>query len=208
MPVMRFRKGEREMEWLFLIGGILFAAFLIAAPKQKKESNCRERMLKRAYKSRDRAEAENVQAEKTTRVQEWLMQGVKVYRSKTHLMTPTEQRFYHFVQKKFGADKRVFAQVRVVDVINVNWSAIKKGSFDEQIAFRQVSQWHVDYVITDQDFKIICAVELDDKSHEEPDRQRRDWILERAFDSAEVKLYRFKLKENDERINDPAYVNF
>lgn len=196
------------MEWFWLLGIVVFIGFVLSHAGNKETADYRERMLKRADNSKERAQAEYQPPEKTTRVQEWLMQGVKVYRGRTHLMTPTERRFYHFVQKKFGADKRVFAQVRVVDVINVNWSAIRKGSFDEQTAFRQVSQWHVDYVITDMDFRIICAVELDDRSHDDPDRQRRDWIMNRAFDSAEVKLYRFKLEADDERINDPAYVNF
>lgn len=135
-----------------------------------------------------------------TKVESWLKDGKKVYRGKSHLMTETERKFFHHMQEKFGNDKRIFAQVRVVDLLNVNWSEIRKGSFDEKVAFRQISQWHVDYVVTDQDFKIICAAELDDASHERDDRQKRDWIMNRAFDSAGLKLYRFKLKENDARL--------
>ncbi|MFK7160860.1 DUF2726 domain-containing protein [Marinospirillum sp. MEB164] len=134
------------------------------------------------------------------KVGEWLKDGKKVYRGKSHLMTETERKFFHHMQEKFGNDKRIFAQVRVVDLLNVNWSEIRKGSFDEKVAFRQISQWHVDYVVTDQDFKIICAAELDDASHERDDRQKRDWIMNRAFESAGLKLYRFKLKENDARL--------
>ena len=192
------------MEMIVIFGAVIFLGFLL--------SGAGKRSGKRKYKPRKIQQTitdyrpENT--ENRSKTEEWLEQGLKVYRGRTHLMTPTERRFYHFVQRKFGADKRVFAQVRVIDVMNVNWSVIRKGSFDEQVAFRQVSQWHVDYVVTDIDFKIICAVELDDKSHSEPERVRRDWILNKAFESAGVTLHRFELKENDERINDPAYINF
>lgn len=133
-------------------------------------------------------------------VESWLNDGRKIYRGKSHLMTPTEQKFYYYLKQQFGADKRIFAQVRVVDLIQVNWSELKKGSNEAQSAFRQLSQWHVDYVITNQDFQIICAAELDDKSHQKPERQRRDRILNMAFETAEVKLYRYQLKKNDPRL--------
>lgn len=123
-------------------------------------------------------------------------------------MTPTEQKFYYYLKQQFGADKRIFAQVRVVDLIQVNWSELKKGSKDAQSAFRQLSQWHVDYVITDQNFQIVCAAELDDRSHQKPERQRRDKILNMAFETAEVKLYRYQLRKDDPRlILDPSTLH-
>ncbi|WP_167324160.1 DUF2726 domain-containing protein [Vreelandella zhanjiangensis] len=44
--------------------------------------------------------------------------------------------------------------------------------------FRQVSQWHFDYVIcSKEDFSIKFVMELGDSSLDRPDRKKRDSIL-------------------------------
>lgn len=56
--------------------------------------------------------------------------------------------------------------------------------------FRLVSQWHCDVVITDRTGRIIVAVELDDRSHQAPKRQRRDLLLEEVLKQAGIPLLR------------------
>jgi hypothetical protein len=45
------------------------------------------------------------------------------------------------------------------------------------------SQKHVDFVITDTDLNLVCAVELNDPSHEKEDRKKRDQFVIEAFKS-------------------------
>ncbi|EAM2340895.1 DUF2726 domain-containing protein [Salmonella enterica] len=56
--------------------------------------------------------------------------------------------------------------------------------------FRLVSQWHCDVVITDRNGRIIEAVELDDRSHQAPKRQRRDLLLKEVLKQAGIPLLR------------------
>ena len=56
---------------------------------------------------------------------------------------------------------------------------------------RRLSQKHVDFVLYDLwTARIIAAIELDDRSHLEPARRRRDAFVEGAFRTAGVALFR------------------
>ncbi|EZK10146.1 hypothetical protein AB39_5110 [Escherichia coli 1-176-05_S1_C2] len=84
---------------------------------------------------------------------------------------------------------RLCPQVRVADIVRVAPDR-KSGSREWWQLFRLVSQWHCDVVITDRAGRIIAAVELDDRSHQEPKRQRRDLLLEEVLKQAGIPLLR------------------
>ena len=44
--------------------------------------------------------------------------------------------------------------------------------------------------------QILCAVELDDRSHERSDRQQRDAFLDKAFKKAKLPLFHIPCKKN------------
>ncbi|EAZ5823501.1 DUF2726 domain-containing protein, partial [Salmonella enterica] len=57
--------------------------------------------------------------------------------------------------------------------------------------FRQISQWHVDYAImSKENFNIMLVIELDDSSHQQKTRQRRDKILNKALDQSGISIIR------------------
>ncbi|VAO08446.1 Protein of uncharacterised function (DUF2726) [Klebsiella pneumoniae] len=59
------------------------------------------------------------------------------------------------------------------------------------------SQWHCDVVIVDiHTFAIICAVELDDASHQKKHRIRRDILLEEVLRQAGIPLLRDRDSES------------
>ena len=114
------------------------------------------------------------------------------YRPKGSLFTDAEGRFLRVLDEAVGVDHRVFAKVRVADLLAV-------GRVDDnaawQRAFNQISAKHVDFVVCARDtLRIVAAVELDDRSHDAPDRQRRDAFLERAFAVADVRLARVPVR--------------
>lgn len=84
---------------------------------------------------------------------------------------------------------RLCPQVRVADIVRVAPDR-KSGSREWWQLFRLVSQWHCDVVITDRAGRIIAAVELDDRSHQAPKRQRRDLLLEEVLKQAGIPLLR------------------
>ena len=97
--------------------------------------------------------------------------------------------------------RAIFCQVRVVDLIQPNMKKHHTWTREYKSLFRQISQWHCDYVLCEKaDFKVKCALELDDPSHERPDRVKRDRILNRACEVAGVRLERMKINHAEKRI--------
>ena len=101
------------------------------------------------------------------------------------------------VKATFGADSFVMMCIIIAEVIvGVSMYIVrvapdrKSGSREWWQLFRLVSQWHCDVVITDRDGHIVAAVELDDRSHQAPKRQRRDLLLEEVLKQAGIPLLR------------------
>lgn len=111
---------------------------------------------------------------------EVLMDRGGAYIARPFLMTPVERDVYHVLEKAYGDKYRIFCQVRVVDIIKPDESKYHPKSREYMSLFRQLSQWHFDYVLCYRDdFKLYCALELDDASHDRPDRMKRDRIINR-----------------------------
>ncbi|WP_447874824.1 DUF2726 domain-containing protein [Serratia fonticola] len=106
------------------------------------------------------------------------------------LMTAREQRFLRQLERVTDRRQwRLCPQVRVADIVKVS-SSWKSGSREWWQLFRLVAQWHCDVVITDRDGRIMVAVELDDRSHQALQRQRRDLLLEEVLRQAGIPLLR------------------
>jgi very-short-patch-repair endonuclease len=120
------------------------------------------------------------------------------YNAKKFLLTPSEHQFYDALGQAVGKDYRIFAQVHlptIVDhkVVGQNWKA----------AFSHINGKSVDFVLCDKDnISPLLAIELDDKSHERPDRIERDTEVERVLKQAGVPLLRI---ENNGQF-DPAVI--
>lgn len=116
------------------------------------------------------------------------------YVAKKRFMSPSEHRFFLHLQSIYGEENYVFAQVRLVDVINPCTDRYKENSKEWLALFRQVSQWHLDFAIVDKrDCHVVCVYELDDKTHLRKDRLRRDKIFNVALKSAGINFYRVKI---------------
>ncbi|TQN75503.1 UNVERIFIED_ORG: uncharacterized protein DUF2726 [Citrobacter freundii] len=87
-----------------------------------------------------------------------------------------------------GHSLLVMAQVRLADVVRVSSGFTAAQS---RTLFRQISQWHCDFVVVDsRDFSVKAVIELDDRSHLRPERQRRDEIFNLVVIQAGIPLYR------------------
>lgn len=64
-------------------------------------------------------------------------------------------------------------------------------------AFQHINGKSVDFVLLSKyTSKPICAIELDDSSHDRSDRSSRDEEVERIFKQAKIPLARFRKVEN------------
>ncbi len=109
------------------------------------------------------------------------------YRSRKTLLTPGERRFYDQGLKPAIADRYLISfKVRLADVITVeNWEC-RYG--------RKIAQKHIDFVlVTPRLTRIVAVIELNDATHDAPDRQRRDAFLSEALHSAGIPLVTFPI---------------
>lgn len=110
---------------------------------------------------------------------------------KKPFLTDRERSFHTELIKEIEDSHYIMAQVRVVDIINPN-KKYKKTSKEFISLFRQISQWHCDFVIIQKEtFEIIHAIELNDSTHKRTDRIKRDEILNLAMKQAGIKLITF-----------------
>lgn len=97
------------------------------------------------------------------------------YTKNRMLFSPAERSFLGVLEQAIGDHFRVFGKVRVADVVSVK-SMPSKSAW--QRAFNSINAKHFDFVLCDKnDFAVACVVELDDKSHRQNNRQKRDAFL-------------------------------
>ncbi|EKP0279011.1 DUF2726 domain-containing protein [Aeromonas bestiarum] len=102
------------------------------------------------------------------------------------LFSPAERSFLGVLDLAVGDKARVFAKVRVADVLTPEAGM---GKSKWQQAFNKISAKHLDYLLCHPaDLSFICAIELDDSSHRQQKRRARDSFLKAAFDSAGLPL--------------------
>lgn len=97
------------------------------------------------------------------------------YQPRTPLFSPAEQRFLSVLDHAVGSEHRVFGKVRVADV-----AAVKPGLHRsaQQGALNRIAAKHFDYVVCRvSDLSVVCAVELNDKSHASQRAQARDELV-------------------------------
>jgi len=85
-------------------------------------------------------------------------------------------------------------KVRVADVM-----IPKKGlsPSERQRAFNKISAKHFDFLLCDNnDLSVICAVELNDSSHQSSNRQKRDEFLKGACGAAGIPLIQVPAKSS------------
>lgn len=110
------------------------------------------------------------------------------YQRRSALVTDSERKFFDTLQRAAEDHWAVFAMVRLADIIRVAPKTPKYQSWQNKIQAK-----HIDFVICAWgSLDILLAIELDDPSHERPDRIRRDRFVEGALDAADVPLLRVK----------------
>ena len=115
------------------------------------------------------------------------------YQQRESLFTPAERHFLAYLQKAVDGDALIFGKVRVADVIKP-WDRLPGKRWHQ--AFHPISSKHFDYVLCDpDDLFVLCAIELNDSSHDNPERQQRDLFLRGVCAAAELPLIEVPAKK-------------
>lgn len=108
------------------------------------------------------------------------------YELQETLFSPAERSFLGVLDLAVGDKARVFAKVRVADVLTPQ---ARMGKSKWQQAFNRISAKHFDYLLCNPaDLSVLCAIELDDSSHRHQKRKARDLFLKEACDGAGLPL--------------------
>lgn len=88
-------------------------------------------------------------------------------------------------------NKNIFllSKVRIADLVKPNKN-LNRSEFMK--IFLKLSQKHIDYVLTDYNWKILCLIELDWKSHSYWKTLQNDKFKNEFFDTINIPLLRFK----------------
>ena len=112
---------------------------------------------------------------------------IKDYAKKKCLLTKVELDFYKLLKEI--TDKKqliLFTQVALYELINFNPT--------NQRAFNKIRYKTIDFVITDKDCNIKLCIELDDETHNRPDRIKRDKFINALFEKINTPLLRIPRK--------------
>ncbi len=108
------------------------------------------------------------------------------------LLTAAERTFFHALRQAVASEYQLFAKVRLGDIIQVRNGVSGKRRF---AAFGRISSKHADFVLCDpRSFAAALVIELDDRSHRLPARQKRDEFFDAALAVASVPVLRVPVR--------------
>lgn len=105
------------------------------------------------------------------------------------LLTDCEYEFYRYLRVVCKAyDIIICPKVRMEDFIEVTTKI-----YSEKQRYRgYIKSSHVDFLLCDDDFKIMCAIELDDRSHWSKKAQEKDERKDEIYRTVSIPLFRVK----------------
>lgn len=116
------------------------------------------------------------------------------YKRAQLLFTPAERIFYKHLVRAVNGEYLVFGKVRVADLITIKGKYGSKGSMRD---LARVAQKHVDFCLCDpESLAVVCAIELNDKSHDREDRKSRDGFLNKVFKDVGLPIVWMKAQNN------------
>ena len=123
-----------------------------------------------------------------------ISRSVVGYELRETLLSKAERSFFGVLQQAVSDNVRVFAKVRVADVIKPE-KGLTRSSW--QVAFNRISSKHFDFILCDDEtLSFLAVLELQDSSHDTRKRRERDEFLRRACATAGVPLLEFKAKRS------------
>ena len=109
------------------------------------------------------------------------------YGLRDHFLSPAELSFHHVLRTIVRDSETLLTKVNLNDLFFVRRPHKNKG------AHNKINRKHVDFVLCDtKSMQPLIAIELDDRSHNRPDRQKRDEFVDGVFEAADLPLLHIK----------------
>lgn len=117
------------------------------------------------------------------------------YEAQETLISPAEVKALAYLRRAVGNTGHVCPQVRIADFVQV---ASTKNRSAWHTAFNKISRKHVDFVIINATGVVQFVVEVDDRSHDRPDRKKRDIFVDQVMHQAKIQLIRVQPNKLDQ----------
>jgi hypothetical protein len=108
--------------------------------------------------------------------------ALKPFFRQKYLLSKSERYFYK-VLRDIVSPNHVVPKVRLADLVDAD-----KGHRLWLQNFRRICSKQIDFVVCDAALSPLIAVELDDSSHQRPDRRARDRDVDRIFEIASLPI--------------------
>ena len=123
---------------------------------------------------------------------EHVLTGPLPYQKKWYLLSPAERDFYETLRQAVGNRYLIFAKVRLLDLL---WLPDKMEN--RPLYIGRVASKHVDFVLCHpQTVAPVLVIELDDASHQLPERQERDHFVNEVLRVAGIPLLRVPVRKS------------
>lgn len=108
----------------------------------------------------------------------------QIYYSQKDLMTLTEKKFYAAIRSVLSDSYVLLPQVNLATIIQ------KNGDFKYQNELYR----NIDFGVFDQNFNLVVLVEINDASHNDSSRAKRDLKVKSILEEAKIPLITFHTK--------------
>lgn len=111
------------------------------------------------------------------------------YKKRDDFLSASELSFYLTLGTFLENRATICPKVAIKEIVFIG-SGVGK---DYMKFFNYIAKKHVDFVLCDKEtMDIICAIELDDKSHQKEARRQRDAFVDRVFADSQIPLFHIK----------------
>ena len=178
-----------------LITLILIVGLIIFIVKErKKENRFKQLMFMNRYNLSERGKISA--GAKVESVENISYEYKNDYKRKK-LLTENEKRYYNvlapYAEKK---NLQILSKIRLADLIEPKTN----NTYKENILFSKIKAKHIDFALCNKnDLNPILLIEVDDKSHNIPERKERDKFIDNALRGAGYKIIHIQTPENLEK---------
>lgn len=120
-------------------------------------------------------------------------QGHLPYRVRNTLLSQAELRFYPRLMETVGDRATVCPKVRLADILDVDTGQ----TMQRQAHLNRIISKHVDFLLCEPlSMRLLAGIELDDRSHQRADRQERDELVDRIFETVGLPLLHIPVRSH------------
>lgn len=107
-----------------------------------------------------------------------------------YIMTYTEKTFFHILNEYLkGKNYILFTKVRLADIFKIK----KWKWYSAMSTYNRIKSKHIDFIITDLNWKILKAIELDDYRHSKNNESKSDFTKNTIFKVFWIDFVRFEV---------------